>query len=185
LVCDSIEHMFETEVAGRGPALAQQLAGVRLAEVDEDGLVGLVSVAEQLARWATAAQLAATGELARRREDLRFVEDDIAAELRLSRAAAAARLWLALALARLPAVAAALAAGELDLAKATAIAEAVAVLDPGTAEEVTAEAVGRAGWQTVGQLRAWLRREVLDADPDAAQKRHAEARAQRRVVVTP
>jgi len=158
---------------------------MRLAEADEDGLITVVSVAEQLARWATAAQLAATAELASRREDLRFVEDDIAAELRLSRAAAAARLALALALQRLPAVAAALAAGQLDLAKATAIAEAVRVLDPGTADDVTAEAVQRAGQQTAGQLRAWLRRKVLDADPDAAEKRHAEARDERRVVVTP
>ena len=165
--------------------LVHQLTSVRLPDVDEDGLVGVVSTAEQLTRWATAAQLAATSELARRRDDLRFVEDDIAAELQLSRAAAAARLAAALRLDQFPALAAGLAAGQLDLPKAQAIAEAVAVLDPATAERVTAEAVERAGRQTVGQLRAWLRREVLDADPDAAQKRHAEAVAGRRVVLTP
>jgi Domain of unknown function (DUF222) len=73
--------------------------------------------------------LAVTSELVRRRGDLQFVEDDIAAELRLSRAAAAARLAQALDLDRLPAVAAALATGQLDLPKARAIAEAVGVLD--------------------------------------------------------
>src|SRR5215475_14429790 len=184
LACDSIEHMFETEVAAHGLRLAHQLASVCLAEVDEDGVVDLLSVAEQLTRWATAAQLATTSELARRRDDLQFVEDEIAAELRLSRVAAGARLSLALDLERLPAVAAALALGQLDLPKARAIADAVAVLRPGTAERVTAEAVGRAGRQTVGELRAWLRRKVLRADPDAARERHAQARADRRVTLT-
>jgi hypothetical protein len=177
--------MFESSVTAAGPALAGQLAGLVPAELSEEALIDAVAAAEKLARWAAAAQLALIGELARRRTDPQRVQDEIAAELRLSRVAAATRLGLALDLDRLPAVAAALAAGGLDVPKACAIADAVAVLDSQAQQRVAGEAVGRAAGRTVGELRAWLRRAVLTADPRAAEARHTKAVADRRVTLTP
>jgi len=177
--------MFESSVAATGPALAGWLAGLSPAELAEEALIDAVAAAEKLACWAAAAQLALIGELARRRADPQFVQDEIAAELRLSRVAAATRLGLAQDLERLPAVAAALAAGGLDLPKARAIADAVAMLDEPARAAVAHEAVDRAGGHTVGELRAWLRRAVLAADPAAAEARHAQAVGERRVALTP
>src|SRR5262249_45814198 len=72
------ERMFDQGSAARGPALAGQLAALHLPDVDAEDLIDALSAAEQLARWATAAQLAVTGELVRRREDPQFVEFEIA-----------------------------------------------------------------------------------------------------------
>jgi len=174
-----------SNLAATGPALAGWLAGLSPAELAEEALIDAVAAAEKLACWAAAAQLALIGELARRRADPQFVQDEIAAELRLSRVAAATRLGLAQDLERLPAVAAALAAGGLDLPKARAIADAVAMLDEPARAAVAHEAVDRAGGHTVGELRAWLRRAVLAADPAAAEARHAQAVGERRVALTP
>jgi Domain of unknown function (DUF222) len=177
--------VFDSAVATIGPALAGQLAAVHLDKVGDDGLIEALAKAEKLARWATAAQLAVISELARRRPDPQFVQDEIAAELRLSRVAAATRLGLALDLDRLPQVGDAMATGRLDLPKATAITDAVAVLEPPAATAVTDQAVEQAERHTVGELRGWLRRTVLSADPAAADRRHAQAVSERRVTVTP
>ncbi len=75
---------------------------------------------------------------------------------------------------------AALQAGEIDWAKAAVFADELAVLDDdATAQAIAARLLGRAGpggW-TTGQLRAGLRRAVLAADPEAADRRRADARA--------
>ncbi len=179
--------MFDSEeTAGIGRELAAFLSGLRgLAELDEDTIIAGIAAADRLVSWANAGQLALIGELTRRRGDPEFVEDEIAAELRLSRPAAAHRLALALDLHRLPAVAAGLAAGRLDLPRAKAITEALHVLDPATAADVAGHAVDHAAAHTVGQHRAWLRGSVLAADPAAAQARHEQAVAERRVTLTP
>ena len=168
-----LERMFDSEeTAGIGRELAAFLSGLRgLAELDEDTIIAGIAAADRLVSWANAGQLALIGELTRRRGDPEFVEDEIAAELRLSRPAAAHRLALALDLHRLPAVAAGLAAGRLDLPKAKAITGALHVLDPATAADVADHAVDHAAAHTVGQHRAWLRGSVLAADPAAAQAR--------------
>jgi Domain of unknown function (DUF222) len=181
-----LERMFGSEeIAGIGPELAGLLAALRLAELDEDALIAAVAAADRLVSWANAAQLTLIGELARRRNDPEFVEDEIAAELRLSRPAAAHRLALALDLDRLPAVTTGLAAGRLDLPKAKAITEAIQTLSRPTAADLAGQAIPHAAEHTVGQLRAWLRRAVLAADPAAAQTRHELAVAERRVTLTP
>jgi hypothetical protein len=155
------------------------------AELSDDALIDALAAAERLASWAAAAQLALIGELVRRRADPQFAADEVAAELRLSRVAASTRLGLAQDLEQLPAVNAGLTAGRLDLPKARAIADAVRVLAEPAREAITVEAVERAGRRTVGELRAWLRKAVLAADPAAAEARHAQAVADRRVTLTP
>jgi hypothetical protein len=176
--------MFGSEAAALGPSLAEGLARLSLSAVREGGLIDALAAAERLVRWATAAQLTVIRELAARRGDPQFVADEIAAELRLSRVAATTRLGLAMDLDRLPAIGTAMAEGRLDLPKARAIADAVAVLDPPVAVVVADKAVERATRQTVGELRALLRRAVLKADPGAAEARHAQLVADRRVTVT-
>jgi hypothetical protein len=173
-----------SSLAAAGPTLARLLAELRLAEADEDRLMAALSAAEKLVQWANAAELAVIGELARRRSEPEFVQDEIAAELRLSRVAAATRLGLAMDLGRLPAVAAGMARGGLDVPKAVAITDAVAVLEEPVKQQVAERAVARAGQHTVGELRAWLRREVPAADPAAADRRHTRALGERRVTVT-
>jgi len=177
--------VFDSSEAALGPALAGRLTALRLGELSEDGLIDALAAAERLASWAAAAQLALIGELARRRPDPEFVADEVAAELRLSRVAASTRVGLAQDMEQLPAVAAGLTAGRLDLPKVRAIAEAVRVLPEPAREAVTVEAVERAARHTVGELRAWLRKAVLAADPAAAEARHAQAVADRRVTLTP
>jgi hypothetical protein len=85
------------------------------------------------------------------------------------------RVELARDLARLPRTRAALAAGALDVVRARAVVDAVAVLDDDTAAVVEARVIARAPAQTPPMLRACLRRAVLAADPAAAQARHRVA----------
>jgi Domain of unknown function (DUF222) len=177
-----------------------------LLKLEDAELVSVIQFWERAASAAAAAQLAAIGELARRRPRSRvdvgpaghsdagdplvpeiseFAVDEVAAALRLSRPAAGARLHVAVELARLPAVATALGNGSLDVPKVRAVVDAVAPLDPVTAVAVTDRVLPRAGRQTVGQLRASLSRAVLAADPGAAERRHERAVAGRSVTLQP
>jgi Domain of unknown function (DUF222) len=114
-----------------------------------------------------------------------FAADELAAELRLSRQAAAARIHLAVTLTeRLPGTAAALAAGALDLAKTRAVVDATDPLDAPVALAVEQRVLPKAPTQTAGQLRVALTRAVLAADPAGAQTRHESAVAARRVEIT-
>lgn len=174
-------------------------------DVQDDELVELIQAWERLAAWSAAGQLAAVAELARRRprsladgqggavdagdprlpEVSEFAVDEVAAALRLSRPAAGARLHLAVELSRLPATAAALAGGTIDVPRARAVVDAVTVLDAPLAAAVEEQVLRRAGQQTVGQLRSALSRAVLSADPAAADARHERAVAGRRVTLRP
>src|SRR5205085_4986082 len=112
-----------------------------------------------------------------------FAADEVAAELRCSRAAAQSRVALAVLLQRLPATRRALAAGRIDLVKARAIADATLVLTDTDAQAVEARVLPRAGEQTAPRLREALRRAVLRTDPAAAKARHDPAVAQRGVAL--
>jgi hypothetical protein len=175
------------------------------AELDDVELIEIIQGWDRLASWAAAGQLAAVAELARRRprsyvdspaghedagdplvpEVSEFAVDEVASALRLSRPAAGARLHVAVELSRLPATAAALAQGTLDVPKVRAVVDAVAVLDPVVAAAVEDQVLPRAGRQTVGQLRAALSKAVLSADPAAAEARHERAVAGRHVTLRP
>jgi Domain of unknown function (DUF222) len=137
-----------------------------------------------------AAQLSAIAELDAARAgtpDGEFVAEEVALALRISPAAARDRVALARALTgRLPATLAALRAGELDLYKARAIAEATNRLDdPALIAAVEARVLGGAAGQTGAQLKAALRRAVAGLDPHGTQRRHARAVAERRVELIP
>jgi hypothetical protein len=167
-----------------GPTLAGLAADAwdgGLGRLSDDELIGVLRAARRLASWSAALELAAAADLATRREDeaeaagdpaqAEHTGDEIAAALTLTGRAADTLLDLAAALGRLPATAAALAAGRIDRYKAAVIADETSGLSGEHALAVEDEILGDATGQTTGQLRAATRRAVLSADPAAARRR--------------
>jgi len=179
---------------GERAAVAAVGTDRRLGCPSHDDLLDRIVACEREIAAAQARQLALIAEFARSRPPSvgehpqagasEFAVDELAVELRLSRLAAGARLVLAVTLAdRLPGTAAALAAGDLDLPKVRAVADATSTLDPPATLAVEARVLPRAVTQTVGQLRASLTRAVLAVDPAGGQVRHERAAAERRVAI--
>ena len=111
---------------------------------------------------------------------------EIRAALRLTRRAADHHLDLALALRdRLPAVLAALKAGDIDQRRATVIVKATIHLPDDTARLVADQILPRAGQLTTGQLRQRLHKLAIETDPDTAKARYEQAIEQRRVELEP
>ncbi len=109
------------------------------------------------------------------------VSAEVAAALTLTGRAADALTGLAREARRLPAVHAALLAGQVDVAKARVFAAELAGLGDVAAARIAGNFTGRAAGWTTSQLRRALRAAVLAEDPDAAQQRAAKARDQARV----
>ncbi len=86
---------------------------------------------------------------------------------------------------RLRATGAALAAGQIELSRARMIARVTGPLSEEAARQVEAAVLGRAGWLTLGQLHAALRRAVIKADPDGAERRRRRAERNAAVVLYP
>ncbi len=171
-----------------GPVLAC-LAGDRweagLGSLTDDELIGALRAARRVGSWVAAMELAMVSDLAARRDaqaeaenDHRYGEhtdDEIAAALTMTRSSAVTLLDLAVDVRRLPLTAAALAAGQIDRARAVVIADEVTGLDDSHAAAVEAAIIGKAADQTAGQVRAAAHRAVIAADPAAARKRKEEA----------
>jgi hypothetical protein len=169
----------------------------RLAELDDDELIGVLRAWQRIESWASAGGLAAVAELARRRpapgtpaaapgpfpEQLsEFISDEVAAAMTLTSQAASTHTELGLDLAlRLPATFRAHQRGLIDRAKARLIAESTRILSGEDARTVETRILTKAGEQTTGQLRAALTRAVIAADPGAAAKRREEAQKDPRV----
>jgi len=176
-----------------GPRLAGFMAdagAIGLSRLTDDELIGLMRAARRLASWSAATELAAAGDLWRRRwaEEqagntgaARHADDEIAAALTLTRRAADQVLSLAIALRRLPLTSRALTAGDIDLPRAMVIADEVTGLGNEHAAAVEQAIINAAAGQTTGQLRAATRRAVLSADPRAARKRKERALQDARV----
>ena len=176
-----------------GPRLAQFMAdagAIGLGRLTDDELIGLMRAARRLASWSAAMELAAAGDLWRRRwaEEqagnsgaARHTDDEIAAALTLTRRGADQVLSLAVALRRLPLTSRALTTGKIDLPRAMVIADEVTGLGNEHAAAVERAVIGAAAGQTTGQLRAATRRAVLSADPRAARKRKERALQDARV----
>src|SRR6266704_311333 len=196
-------------VAGRvaeslpaGPGLAGWLAQARAADLEDGALAGVAASFRRLASWAAAGELAAVAQIASRsaRADRRAAVDRAGRPDRLT-ADAVGQVALALALSpdgasgwadlavvltwRLTGTGAALAAGQIDLARARMIARMTAALSDAAARAVEAAVLGRAGWQTPGQLHAALRRAVIKADPQGAERRREETERNAKVALYP
>jgi hypothetical protein len=197
------------EAAGRvveslppGPDLAGWLAISSTKELEGAALPGVVASYRRLASWAQAGELAAIAELASRSavaDDKIGVDDEgrpsqvpdeaiAQVSLALAMTRCGASWWTDLAVAltwQLAATGAALAAGDIDLTRARLIAEATGMLDDDTAQAVEAAVLPSAGTDTTSQLRARLRRAVIAADPDGADRRRQEAERGAKVSLYP
>lgn len=170
--------------------LTGQALEAGLERLTDDELVGVLRAARRVVSWQSAVELAAVEELVSRRRaegadagprpDERAAAE-VAAALTLTRRAAEALTGVAYGVVRLPEVASALAAGEIDLARATVFAEELAGLGWLRASFIGGMNLLAARGMTTTQLRALLRREVLAADPGAGRKRQQAARADARV----
>ncbi len=193
------------EIAGRvveeltpGPELAHWLSAAHPTELNGFSLAGAAAAARRLASWAQACELAAVAEIAARaavRDGSVLVgpdggparvpddaADEVALTLGMSRFGAAWWTDLAVTLAwRLPTTLDALSAGALDFSRAKLIAEATTTLDDDAARAVQDRILPSAGRQTLGQLRAALRRAVISVDPRGAERRRQETERKARV----
>jgi hypothetical protein len=184
---------------GRAVPRISTLTGLDPAALDSDGDVLDLAVAwDRVATWAAARSAAAIAEFARRpagsvlggpgagRAPLGAVarshpDDEIAVAFGVSRPVAAGRLEVALRLASsLPVTARAFGSGRLDPVKTRAVVAETAHLPAAMAGEVEARVVDdRAAAQPPSRLRERLRRAVIAADPDGAERRAQRARAAR------
>jgi hypothetical protein len=183
-----VGEMLSPGAALAGFAEAAQAAG--LGRLADDELAGVIRAGRRLSSWASALELAAVGDLMRRREqqevagDLHAAEHadaEIAALLTLTGRGAGRVLDLAMALRRLPLTAQALATGVIDVHRAAVIADETTGLDDDHAASVEGHVLVRAPAQTTSQVRAATRRAVLAADPRAARKRQEQAQREARV----
>ena len=185
-----------------GPDLAGWLATSPVAGLEDGALAGMAASYRRLASWAQAGELAIVAELASRSaaadtkigvdeegRPARLPEEACAqVSLALTMSQASASWWSDLAVTltwRLLATGAALRSGQIDLGRARLIADATAALDEETARSVEAKVLPAAGDKTTGQLRAALRRAVIAADPQGAERRREEAERQARVNLYP
>ncbi|NCT89410.1 DUF222 domain-containing protein [Cellulomonas sp. APG4] len=175
------------EDAAPGAELAALLGAVEVADVDDAALVEVVAGWERVASWATAGQAAAIAELGRRAVGgtQEFVADEVAARLRLSSRAAQNLVRRAEGLATMPAVHDLLASGDLDARRVDVLVRETDHLSAQDARAVSGAVLERAPEQTGPQLRVALRRADVLRDPGTAHVRHARARAERCVRMTP
>ncbi|MFL6182404.1 MAG: hypothetical protein ACJ73J_08850 [Actinomycetes bacterium] len=114
-----------------------------------------------------------------------FVVDEIALHLRCTRVAASHRFATALAAHEHSALAAAWSAGRIDARKVQIIGDAFVEAEPAFTASISDAALDYAATHTGPQLRAWLLRRVIAANPTAAEQRRERATAARRVTFIP
>ena len=114
-----------------------------------------------------------------------FVADHVAALLSCTKAAANTMLDVAVEASRLPALTHAWRAGELDSRKVSVVTDQLRHVDAHLAPGVASAAVDYATTHTAPQLRVWLDRRVLRADPSLATIRRRRASSDRTVTLTP
>jgi hypothetical protein len=190
------------EMLPTSPDLAAWLACNPAGDLEDGALAGAAAGYRRLAAWAQAGELAVVAQMASRSaaadtttsmgEDGRPAKVPADAygqvSLALTMSQSGAEWWTNLAVDlqwRLAATGIALRDGVIDLARAKAIAEATALLDDDKARTVEARILPRAGDQTTGQLRASLRRAVITADPEGAERRREQAERRAKVTLYP
>src|SRR5262249_45877039 len=156
-----------------GPALAGLTGDAHaagLGRLTDDELIGVLRAARRLGSWSASLELSAVGDLMRRRVDqeaagqsgaAEHADAEIATALTLPGGAAGGLLALAMALARLPQTARALATGVIDLPRAMVIGDEVAGLGDEHIAAVEDQILARAGGQTTPVLRRATRRAVI------------------------
>lgn len=167
-----------------GPATVDALADLEPGTLSPGGLLDAAAAWHKASAWAAGRQLDLVTAFAAGCDDPRDATLEISAALRLSARAAAELIEEAATLTgMLPRTRQALDAGTISPRHAAAVVEAVnlAGLEPQAAAAVEVKALRLAGQQNVAQLRRTLNRAVLQVDPDAAARRHADRVEQRHV----
>lgn len=171
-----------------GIDLAATLTGLDPSGTDDAGLVEAIAAWERMASWVSARQAVVVGELARRRENqlrLACAGDEVATRLGITRTAGEGKVADAWCLGQLPVVLDALERGHLDTRKAHILCDELLAIPEHARDEVCAKVLPDANFRTGPTLRAQIRRAALRLDPDAAERAHAKARADRRVELDP
>ena len=180
-----------------GPGQAGEYPPAGLRQLRDDDLTGVIRSYRRQASAAQAGELAAVAELASRRQaearddgarDLLAADaatDEVAAALTLTGRAAQLLTDRAVTFRNLPRTLAALATGQIDMAKALVLLTGLAGQEPELVGSVEAQVINRAAAQTTSQLRASLNCALLAADPAAADKRRQAEEKCARVEQTP
>ncbi len=189
-IAQQVDSMLATSV--KASRLGDDALRSRVVECEQAMLMLQAAQAEamvQIGIGARAADLAEAGECGKplwsRECHEQFVADELAVLLSCTKTAAATRYDTACRAADFPEVQKAWRAGTLDARKVAIIAEQVSFLPSSSAKDVAASAATFGQNRTAPQLREWLRRRVIAANPDAAEERRRRAMADRRVVITP
>jgi len=196
---DRVDSLLASHLAGLlaaepGGVLAAALQDAtsdgRVADLSDDSVISAAVAAQRLLGWAMGAQLIAFAELCRRWEASPLGERSAVAEVALACGLSEYAAWQRRDAAgvlpnRLPAVWAALVAGRLEWAKAYEIMDRASVLTDAAAASVEAAALEVAASSNLPELRAFLARAVLEADPEGAAERARAAHARRSVTFRP
>jgi hypothetical protein len=177
-----------------GPGLALLLGAQEHGQLDDFDIVEVARSARRLTSWAASLEFGAIAELSARRKAVgerlgawdteigEWVADEVAAALTLSGGTAARRVVAAQQLAEdLPGTFRALADGVIDADKAMVIADGVRGAEAAVAARVEQLVLPAAPAQTCAQLRYAVRTAVIDADPDAHERRRKAAEEARRL----
>lgn len=173
--------------AAPGPALAEELSSLELADLDDHTLVEALAAWERVAAWAQGDSARALAELLERTRNTsghEFVADGVAARLGLSRRAAERHVTVAHGAARLPEVADALAGGLVDRTKADALVSTGRLPDD-LRRLAVRDLLPEVEHLTAAQIRARMKRAEIEVDPDGAADRHEAARRERFVRLEP
>jgi len=172
------------------------LAALDLSALDDDELLSAAAALEKSGSSLHALQARVLAKFASRRPGYlgkkpaslfdESAGDEVAAVLHVAPRTGAGRLdWAIELTTRLPKTLAAMVRGDVSYTKALIMAEETLNLRPealAAAEEQVLDGVGEL---TPGQLRRRVKRAVLTIDADAAARRAAEARKERKVAVSP
>lgn len=169
------------------PGLVSELASLEPADLDDAALLEVVAGWERAVAWARALQAAAAAEVERRASGARLeaVADEVAARLATSRRSAEQIVDRGRALAHLPEVHDLLATGLLGVRKADVLLHETRHRSFEDAREILAHVLPTAPSRTAPQLRTAVRRAEAALDPAALRERHARARRERCVRMTP
>ena len=178
-----------------GPKLARRLAQVELGSLPDEALLDYAhaevrQLSQQQARvWAAFAEIGRRAPLAfdhsavwteERRFDAAACE--LVAELRVSKPYAKHELGYAQDLEAMPAVAAALRAGQLDRNRVLVLLDVCVGLSEAHRDVILAEVLPTAGAVPPAKLRDHAQRLAIALDPEWAERRYREAVRRRRIV---
>jgi hypothetical protein len=164
--------------------MAAVVSSVDRSRLSEYELVVLLRAEAKLVAHFQAGLLQTMAEVSSVVPHVEAAPDEVAAALRLTRAAATTEHALAVGLTRHPRVAEALKSGRIDVRRARVLVEGLAGAEPETATLVLDRLLEPASRLTTGQLRARVSRLRIELDPEHADEEHSHALATRRVVAT-